>query len=197
MIYGTVPSGPGFISGYVYAGAGRGTADAIPVQGMTVYLRNAAGDILTCTYTDATGAYTFSGLAYGNYEVYPTEHSYYTTPSPMLTLSAVSPSAPLVGFQKYTTSGVILPWAIPTSVAGMQKNDELLYPNPATNRLYINTALLGEAVVTIQDITGRTVLTANVTDTTHTVDIASLAKGLYMVRLMGAHVQHTTKLTVE
>ncbi len=197
MIYGTVPTGPGFISGYVYAGAGKGTADAIPVQGITVYLRNATGDILTCTYTDAAGAYTFSGLAYGSYEVYPTEYSYYTTPSPILTLSSGSPSAPLVGFQKYTTSGVILPWAIPTSVACVQKNEVVLYPNPATNRLYINTAMLGETVVTIQDMTGRTVMTTVASDATPALNIAGLAKGLYMVRLTGSHAQHTAKLTVE
>jgi len=31
MIYGTVPSGPGFISGYVYSGAGKGTSGDAPV----------------------------------------------------------------------------------------------------------------------------------------------------------------------
>ena len=197
MIYGTVPSGPGFISGYVYAGAGRGTASELPEPGMIVYLRNAAGDILTCTYTDASGAYTFSGLANGSYVVYPTEYSYYTTPSAVITLSTATPSASAVGFRKYTTSGVILPWAIPTSVACVQQNNVLLYPNPATNMLYVNTALLGETVVTIQDMTGRTILTGNVAEANHAVDIAGLAKGLYMVRLMGTRTEHTAKLTVE
>lgn len=197
MIYGTVPAGPGFISGYVYAGAGRGTASELPEPGMIVYLRNAAGDILTCTYTDASGAYTFSGLANGSYVVYPTEYSYYTTASAVITLSTSTPSVSAVGFRKYTSSGVILPWSIPTDVTKVQGSDMLIYPNPATNSVYVNTTLLGETTVALLDMTGRTVLTTTATDATQAVNVAGLAKGLYVVRLTAANGQHTTKLTVE
>ena len=197
MIYGTVPAGPGFISGYVYAGAGRGTASELPEPGMIVYLRNAAGDILTCTYTDASGAYTFSGLANGSYVVYPTEYSYYTTASAAITLSTSTPSVSAVGFRKYTSSGVILPWSIPTDVTKVQGSERLIYPNPATNSVYVNTTLLGETTVTLLDMTGRTVLTTTATDATQAVNVAGLAKGLYVVRLTAANGQHTTKLTVE
>lgn len=203
MLYGTVPSGPGFISGYVYSGAGKGTAGEIPVEGMIVYLRNATGDVLTYTYTNASGAYSFSGLAYGSYVIYPEAQSYYTTPSGVVVLSASTPSATNVGFRQYLTSGVILPWSLPTSVLTTAlAGGTAVYPNPSAGIMNIRTSAQfeGALFVALADVTGRVVFTCTATVDAKghaTADISHLSSGLYMVRITSAHVNYTGKLSIQ
>ncbi|NDC42350.1 MAG: hypothetical protein EBZ77_12515, partial [Chitinophagia bacterium] len=141
MLYGTVPTGPGFIGGSVVSGAGKGTAGEVAERGMIVYLKNAAGTVLTYVYTDASGNYSFSGLAYGTYYVYPADFSYYTTPSGAITLSASTPSVTGVKFKKYTTSGIIIPF-VTTGITSIQNavGAFSLYPNPATHSVVLSSA---------------------------------------------------------
>jgi hypothetical protein len=177
MLYGLVPSGPGFISGYVYMGAGKGTSGEVPVSHMVIYLKNTAGQVLTFTYTDAGGAYSFSGLAAGSYVIYPEEMSYYTTAYPV-TVSAGVP-ADGVGFKKRTTTGIIEPWTLPNSVAATTKAGIAVYPNPATDVITLENAKGTQ--VTIYNVTGRKVLTTSVTNNSTDIDISQLASGVYFI----------------
>lgn len=203
MLYGTVPSGPGFISGYVYSGAGKGTSGEIPEEGMIVYLRNTSGTVLTYTYTDVSGAYSFSGLAYGSYVVYPEAQSYYTTPSGVVVLSASTPSATNVGFRQYLTSGVILPWSLPTSVLTTTLAEgTTVYPNPSAGIMNIRTSAQfeGALAVSLTDVTGRVVFTATATVDAKgqaNADISHLSSGLYLVHINSAHVNYTGKLSIQ
>lgn len=203
MLYGTVPSGPGFISGYVYSGAGKGTAGEIPVEGMIVYLRNSAGDVLTYTYTNASGAYSFSGLAYGTYVIFPTEHAYYTTPSTAIAVDAATPSRYGITFKQYTTSGIIVPWSAPSSVLTTTLADGVtVYPNPATGIVNIYTSAQQEGTmnVSLTDIAGRVVLSTTVTvnESGHAAaDVSGLSSGLYLVRITSANSSFTGKLAIQ
>lgn len=203
MLYGTVPSGSGFISGYVYSGAGKGTSGEIPVEGMIVYLRNTAGDVLTYTYTDASGAYSFSGLAYGSYVIFPTEHAYYTTPSTAIVVDAATPSRYGITFKQYTTSGIIVPWSAPSSVLTTTLAEgTTVYPNPSTGIMNILTTAQfeGSLAISLTDVTGRVVFTS-VADVDAkgqaTADIHHLSSGLYMVHITSAAVNYTGKISVQ
>lgn len=203
MLYGTVPSGPGFISGYVYSGAGKGTASDIPVEGMIVFLKNTAGDVLTYTYTDALGAYSFGSLAYGSYVIYPAEQAYYTTPSAVLTLSATLPSAMSISFKQYTTSGVILPFFVPTDVrSAVTATAPGVYPNPATDeiKISIGAPISEELQLSLTDITGRIALSSTViTDLNGQVsaDITGVVPGMYVLRITSGTFNYTGKLMVK
>lgn len=179
MLYGTVPSGPGFISGYVYMGAGKGTSGEVPVANMIVYLKNASGTVLTYTYTDASGAYSFGSLGYGSYVIYPEEMSYYTTPSSVITLSGSTPSAGGIGFKKRTTMGTIEPWTLPDAVLPITATVVEINPNPANDMVVITNAQGME--VRISDLTGREVYSVNITSDRQSINIANLPNGIYVL----------------
>jgi hypothetical protein len=200
MIYGTVPAGPGFISGYVYAGAGKGTSGDAAVPGMLIYLKDATtGNILTYTYTDAAGAYSFGSLAYGSYVVYPEEYQNYTTPSSVKTLSAATPSASGVTFKQYTTSRKILPYQ-PAGVAEIAKGGISIHPNPSTGVINIDWAnqMVGQADVVITDVTGREVYRSVVDMATvsgeTSVNLSNLNAGVYILTVRSENNSYTSKL---
>ncbi|MES2703070.1 MAG: T9SS type A sorting domain-containing protein [Bacteroidota bacterium] len=204
MIYGTVPAGPGFISGYVVSGAGKGTAGEVPQQGMLIFLKKAAtGEIVTYTYTDATGAYSFGSLAYGSYIIAPDEQDYYTTPSTVITLSASAATASAVDFKKYTTSHVIMPFAIPNNIPVCLSAAMKVYPNPAKGVLNIYWGGMNNAAVSvlIKDVTGREVISSllnlGVNETQSVLDIGSLHAGLYFITIKSGDMQHTEKIVIQ
>jgi Secretion system C-terminal sorting domain len=79
----------------------------------------------------------------------------------------------------------------------------LLLPNPAANEvsLITNAEVAGEYNLAITDILGREVkretLTLNEGDNVSTLDISTLGKGMYVVRLWNGNQQLTQKLSVE
>lgn len=197
----SVPTGPGFIAGNVFSGAGKGTASAVPEVGMIILLEDAAtGNVLTYTYTDASGAYSFSGIALGSYIIYPDEAGYHTTPSASVTLTATTPSATGVSFRKGTTSHTIYPYDY-TGV-GMTRpisGGVTIYPNPASGTVNIeSSALKGEAQVTITDAIGRILLTTTqaVNDMSFKMDVSGLNNGIYILNIRCGSVDVTSKLVI-
>ena len=61
------------------------------------------------------------------------------------------------------------------------QNQFLIYPNPATNTLNIKTQQAGNLMLT--DITGRVILQSSIINHLSQIDISSLAKGVYLLRL--------------
>ncbi len=71
-----------------------------------------------------------------------------------------------------------------------------IYPNPATDMLYINTDIaFSNAVLSITDCMGKEVITANnVTGSRYDVNLQSLASGVYFVRINNNGQQFLRKL---
>jgi hypothetical protein len=198
MVYGTVPAGPGFISGYVVSGAGKGTSGDVPVSGMIIYLKNAAGQIVTYTNTAPDGTYSFSGLAYGTYVIYPETYKYYTSPSTPITLVAGADTAVAVNFKKHTTYGTITPYDNTTVRPLPATSNLLVYPNPAANVLNIvwNDKTGANASVTITDVIGKTLLYANLSagQGQTQINISELQEGIYTITVRSAESTYNTKL---
>jgi len=138
MIYGTVPAGPGFVAGYVYAGAGKNTSGDAPAPNLTIYLINTSGQIVTYAITGTDGSYTFSGIAEGSYYIYPESYKYYTTPSALVTLAPGSDTATAINFKQHNTLGTITPYdftKVPQPV--INTTGLSIYPNPTTGNLNI------------------------------------------------------------
>jgi hypothetical protein len=202
MVYGTVPPGPGFISGYISAGAGRGTSGDVPAVGMIVYLKDASGSVLTYTYTDATGMYSFSSLANGTYMIYPENYAFYTTPSAVITLTSSNESITGIDFKQHNTSGTITPIDA-TAVQTIAAQDFNIYPNPATGNLNIQWAnkTIGTATVTISDITGRTVLSSGININSASghsqLNVSDLNNGIYLISITSASSTYNTKIVIQ
>lgn len=203
MVYGTVPAGPGFIGGNVFSGAGRGTSDA-PAVGMLIYLKNTAGHIITYTYTDATGAYSFGPLANGTYMIYPETYKYYTT-SETVTLSPGTEVVSAIDFKQHTSNGTITPTTVaPSGNPVMSASDVVsVYPNPAVNTLSIEwgNQPTSNADVAITDIAGRIVYSANVDLNTASglsnIDISALQNGLYLISVKSGSINYNGKIAVQ
>lgn len=203
MVYGTVPTGPGFIGGLIISGAGKKTAD-VPAPGLMVYLKDATtGAVLTYTFTDVTGAYSFTGLGYGSYIAYPADYDYTTTPTPVITLSSTSPSATGRNFRQSTTFKTIKPYTLPTIVRTPEATNIKMVPNPAAETLNIiwENQPQSTAEVVMTDMAGREVLRQTIEITTQSgksaVQLGMLKNGLYLINIRSASINYTDKLTVQ
>ena len=70
------------------------------------------------------------------------------------------------------------------------KNNFVLYPNPAANLLNVKGDFDGEESVTIYNMLGQTVLSNAVFSNDQSIDITSLAKGIYNVYFNNAKVSY-------
>ncbi len=205
MLYGTVPSGTGFISGLIVSGAGKRTTGEVPAPNILVYLEDTLQHLFTYTYTDSIGHYLFTGLAYGNYVIYPTDFSYYTTPSAIISLNSTSPSDTNINFKEHTTLGIITPFLISLQASIIDNKIKIaVTPNPSTGKLYLEWSGLtstNNINVSICDITGREVYTTwvntNVSSNSYCFDVSFLSNGLYILNCKSAGLNYTTKIEIE
>ena len=207
MIYGTVPPGPGFIGGLISSGAGRGTAGAAPAVGMLVYLKDAVtGNILTYTYTDATGAYSFSGIANGSYIIYPVDYHYHTTPWTPVALSTTTETINSIDYYEHTLLGTITPiYTTPVPVCcGPSMGPVItMIPNPVTSdaNIYWGNQPIGTASLQITDMTGREVSRSVLEMTDHNghtkLDVSSLNNGVYIINIWSKDINYTNKLVIQ
>jgi hypothetical protein len=203
MIYGTVPSGPGFIGGYVYAGAGRGTTGDVPVNGMIIFLKNAAtGTIVTYTYTDATGAYSFNGLALGNYVIYPEQFDNHTIPSATISVTSAATVSTGNNFRRYNDSRIIKPVTPAGIVLQTGRTGLNVYPNPTTGMVNMewNNLKADVANVVITDVLGREVYSSSMSINTPSgltqMDLTALGSGVYFINVKSADLNYSNKLII-
>jgi len=71
-----------------------------------------------------------------------------------------------------------------------------IYPNPANNVLTVNLNNYKNAQIQVIDITGKIVLIINTTQTKNALDVSSLTKGVYFIKIT-SNSQSTTKQFVK
>ena len=203
MLSGTVTSGTGFIGGNVMTGANKGTSSLIPSVNLLMYLKDASGNIVEYTYTDASGNYSFSNLAFGTYSIYPELINYASTPYTGITLSSTHASASAANFGQHSVSLTIKP--IPTAVANVNTTAAQLamYPNPTSGKVNMTwqAAAAEQATVSVMDIAGREVMHGT-TDLTagagsSVLDLSGLGNGLYLISVKSESFNYNTKIQIE
>lgn len=197
MIYGIVPPGSGFMGGHISSGAGKGTSGDIPVADMLVYLKDANNKILTYTYTNAGGDYSFRNIGYGSYIVCPEEYAYKTTAHPVTVISESKPGNNMLGFKQYTTSRIIRP-LMPTGLSTMEPNGRIrIFPNPATNKLTIETEQKSNQLITVilTDISGKQILNTKIHEN-ESIDISTVPIGWYQINIVSSELFHVEKLEI-
>ena len=76
----------------------------------------------------------------------------------------------------------VAPQRAPTTRESTTQDEISIYPNPAENEFFVRNTNTHPALITVYDAVGRSVATANVgAASTSTIDIASLARGTYVV----------------
>lgn len=101
------------------------------------------------------------------------------------------------------------PELLPINTVGVEnseivENSFIIYPNPASNDVNISFAISqnGKYSISLLDLTGKTILnipTTNYSEGTNfaQINVTSLSKGIYFVRLDGANSSKVTKLMVK
>ena len=197
MIYGLVPAGAGTISGLIVTDAGA------PAAGMLVYLMNSANQVLTYTYADGTGEYTFSGLADGSYFIYPEEYKYYTTESSAIPLSTADEVVTGISFKQYISRGTITQYNSLTVSSHRSTPEINIYPNPSSGQVNIEwqQQVTGDAAFIITDVAGQEVyrssIDINVVSGKAHFDISELKEGVYLLSIKSANINFNKKLVVE
>jgi hypothetical protein len=139
-------------------------------------------------YSDSTGKFDFSNIAYGTYKIYgevfgmPT-YPFYVTIGPD---NEVVDSVQVI----IETTQIIT-----TGTQPMQVNENLstvhIYPNPTNTLLNVGITLTKEAQmdISITDVTGKIILLENMRKPagTHTLqfDLSQQQAGVYFVRIAG------------
>ncbi len=203
MLFGTVPSGPGFISGYVVSGAGNHTSPDVPAVNMLVYLEDITGHIITYTYTNTAGAYSFGSLANGSYIIYPEAYKYYTTHSSFITLSTSHETAANIDFKQHTSFGTITPVTTNSVLPAVTGTALYLYPNPTSGDLNIewNIQTMCSADVVLTDMTGRVViktrLDINTTKGQTVIDLSGIEEGVYIITIKSGSINYCGRVVRE
>lgn len=82
------------------------------------------------------------------------------------------------------------------SIKEYKANDQiLLYPNPASNQLYIETNTVDKLNVDLYDVNGRHMFSKNVSDKSN-IDVTSLNEGIYTLTIKTADWLITKKLVI-
>ena len=68
----------------------------------------------------------------------------------------------------------------------------VLYPNPVTNTLHIQSPLANELSYRIYDLRGKALSTHHQSGQSHSIDVSGLAKGIYLLRV--THKNNTTAM---
>jgi hypothetical protein len=195
MQYGTVPAGPGFIGGNVLSGANKHTTGSAPVDGMMVYLKDNNGSIISYTYTDGNGNYSFSNIANGTYEIYPEEMNYLTTPWPEIVVDNIEWAA--INFKKNTTEMTITPYLQNDGVKNVNAQTLEIYPNPVDADIYLTAGTTdGNCHLAICDMSGKEIWKGdvNLSNGKGKAHIGDIPSGVYMATVMVNGVRYVGKV---
>ena len=194
MKTGTNPGGPGFVGGLVTQGANKSSAQGDPIEGAQVMLLQNNSPV-AYAFSDAKGKFEISNLAYGTYTVY-TEVSGLPTISAEVTLSADKEKEEGVKVtinSSGVTTDIEVVGSINESISGAWKG----FPNPVSDNLIINFGTLVDgAIITIIDITGKTIETVNTESTSEvSVSMSGLNSGTYFVQVQTENASKTFKVS--
>lgn len=194
MQTGAAVSGPGFIGGDVSLGANRGTSAGVP--GLLIFLRDANDKLVSSTYTDANGIYSFSNLPIGTYSVYP-ENGGFTTTAYTVMLTSVNASKNAINFGYDENDKTIAPKA--NSVQELNASHAFnIYPNPTSGYVYIETKEMARDIdISVCDVTGRNVYSQTLSGSNkYKIDLSMLTAGQYFITLKADDFHNTEKISI-
>jgi PKD repeat protein len=200
--HGTSTTGVGFIGGNVSFGANKGASSGVP--NLLIYLRDANMKVISMTYTDANGDYSFPNIAYSPYSVWPERMNYSTMPVTPIVLNTTRPSWNDVDFSLDDTKHSIVPVSS-LGIAGTSSvSSEFvnITPVPATDNITITWKSVsnGNTQFTITNITGEVVGRTAVIDGkagSVSLNIGNLSQGVYFVHGSGSLASKVARMVVQ
>lgn len=168
----------------------------IPAGDIEIILLNTQGDFLTCKLSNIEGQFSFSGIPFGTYQLYPDVTGISTT-SMYVSITEEKPSEDdlnLIIFPNEIT------FAINEQNSDFIENALLLYPNPVTEQARISFEMKKTSAVTVQvtDMSGKLVYECSNLllsgEQNLVLPVGNLPAGIYQVALIPEdHVFMTSK----
>ena len=84
-----------------------------------------------------------------------------------------------------------------TAIAEVHTSIFDVYPNPSLGSFTIALEEAGEFTVSVINVLGQTVYTADIDNSLTQVDLSGISKGMYTVELNSGDVVYTEKLIIE
>ena len=103
---------------------------------------------------------------------------------------------PGTGNGQYTNLTSCESICISTSVEENSKTIQLIYPNPATDKIYISNLKEDNTLIKIYDINGRLVLENKISNNQY-LNISNISKGIYQIKFEGSDWNEMRKLIKE
>ncbi|MGD1845313.1 MAG: T9SS type A sorting domain-containing protein, partial [Salibacteraceae bacterium] len=183
---GTAPGGAGFISGYVYQGAGKSElCQGDPMAQLSLVVVDANGNWIDQVTTDASGFFQTQMLWPGNYKLWPDKPGVLLQPTPEIQVTAGA-----VENLQFHMKGNLLELCTPTGWNSLSEvtPDIQLWPNPNAGNFTLQTnALRGVAThLEIIDAHGAVVSRQSVTSDGQgriSLSMPDLAQGLYFIKI--------------
>jgi len=192
MRYGVNRGGPGFISGKVAQGANK---KGDPITGLEVMLLDSATqNPVGYMYSNNSGRYTFSNLAYGTYELYGEVLGVKPVPAYIKISAKVNTYVTSVALNKDSVVASILSTSVTSGIENAKPlgvNGYTVYPNPAGDYVNISftNATNDRMALTLFDVTGNVVLSETASGQGQQlmqVNTANLVSGMYIIELKNA-----------
>lgn len=180
---GNNPGGPAFIGGSVLQGANKSTAPGDPLKARIILLTDMNDNPVDYTYSDASGQFGFN-VPYGSYKLFGDA---WGKDNPALIVNVDANHAHVSNIRFHENSKEFK-GEFTTGIAGINgKMAELsLYPNPVTDRVFINGSeqIDGEKTIVMTNVSGK-VLFTNTYEGHKKIQISTvdLAPGIYLVHL--------------
>jgi hypothetical protein len=181
MQTGVNPGGPGFIGGLISLGANK-TGD--PAQKIEVMLWDMNDNPITYTYTDMSGNFGISNLAYGTYKVYPEVIGLVTEPY-IVTIDGTNPT--FNGVDMTMGDSLIAPTVVGVEMPSLPS--AVLYPNPTADQFTFQAELAHSGMIHIEmyNAMGQKVYAfeevANMGKYTHKIAVENMAAGVYTLKV--------------
>lgn len=169
--------GVGAISGAV---SHHSNTDAqIPAHDSQILVFNSNDQAVAYAYSNENGEFTFENLAFDTYTLYAESTGLFTEPV-TITLSETNPTAFDVQLELFETDI--------TSVHDFTTPDTQkleIFPNPASDRIFVKTDLSGDLRITVKDLAGREILAINRQQANGqtAVDVSELTRGIYFLQV--------------
>lgn len=173
--------GSGTVSGFVVVGAGKTTAVGDPVPNRLILLTTLTDSAVAFGLSDNAGTFHFGNIPYGTYKIYADVLG--KTSQPLIfPVTAMTPNVGFITFDDKVRT--INPRVISLGVANTAVQNISIYPNPAKEKLVINT-VAADCRAAIYDMAGRRAMDNILLRAgfINEVNISTLPQGSYMLQI--------------